>query len=259
MDTRQPAPVDTNTNRPSFGPPRDNREPPLTQPSPSLDPRNISSIPDYDASTSGYVSAAYDAFTTAHANIQAVIDARNKVNENTAWTEDQRLLRIADFASAKQEAATRALDSAHSRLASGIKSLEESLDKPLEQQAGVGTVNEEIRRHCKSLSDKERGELLANALSEKDAKTIVAVAGAPSYLSGLSKERHTLLTRQWNGLTQGEVVKRLGVMKRALELVDRNGPLVLGQIERALGGKDAWLRIQRAKQRDKAANAALAG
>jgi hypothetical protein len=258
MDTKHPAPVDTNMQRPQFGGLRDNHEPALTHPTPSLDPRNISAIDNYDAA-SGYVSAAFDAFTTAHANIQAVIDARKMVNENTAWTEDQRLLRIADFAGAKQDAATRAMDSAHSRLASGIKSLEESLDKPLEQQAGVGTVNEEIRRHVKSLSDTERSELLTNALREQDAKTIVAVAGAPSYLSGLSKERHLVLTRQWNELTQPEVVKRLGVMKRALELVDRNGPLVLTQIGQALGGKDAWQRIQRAKARDKAANAALAG
>lgn len=254
---KQPAPVDTNNERPNFGSLRDNREPALTHPTPSLDARNISSIPDYDETTSGYVAAAYDAFDLSYRSIQQVIDARNKVNENTAWSEDARLLKIADFASAKQEAATRAMDSAHSRLASGIKSLEESLDKPLEQQAGVGTVNEEIRRHLKGLSSKERGELLADALREKDGKTIIAVAGAPHYLSGISKERRALLTREWNELTQPEVVKRLGVMKRALELVDRNGPLILGQIERALGGKDVWLRIQRAKQRDKAASDAL--
>ena len=228
----------------------------MTRPTVGLDPGNVKAIDGFEAH-SGYVQTAVDAFDAAFKAIQSVIDARAKVSRNASWTPDRQLIEVAALADKRQETATRAMDSAAKTLMQGIKSLDESLSKPLQATADH-TISAEIRAHAKALSNEDRRALVITALEKGDTKTLNAVLGAPSYLSGLDEVLQAHFTRQWNEKQTPEIVKRLDVMNRALELVNTRGPLVITQIEEALGGRGTWAKVQAARERDKEARAALA-
>ena len=66
------------------------------------------------------------------------------------------------------------------------------LTTPLENASGTGTLNEEVRRHVKSMNTSERSTFMQDANARGDERTLVAVLGAPSYLSGLSPEAQAL-------------------------------------------------------------------
>jgi hypothetical protein len=149
------------------------------------------------------------------------------------------------------------MDSAVKTLMQGIKSLDESLSKPL--QAGAdNTISAEIRAHAKALSSEDRRALIINAMDKGDTKTLNAILGAPFYLSALDEGMQAHFTREWNIKQTPEIAKRVDVMRRALELVTTRGPLVITQIEEALGGRGSWAKVSAARLRDKEARAALA-
>jgi len=224
---------------------------PLSAPTPSLDPGNIDHIADEQ--TAPYVSVARDALKVAHEGIQSVIDARRTVATNTAWSDDAKLLRVAELADTRQERATKAIDSAVTRLTQGITALETSLNAPLTQDSNAGPINSEIRAHMKALSSAERSKLLDAA----DQTTIRAVLSAPGYLSGISEEERALRVNAFHRATQPEVAKRADVMKKALSILETNGPLVLTQIEQAIGGAGAWHKVSRARAMVKKSEEAL--
>ena len=228
---------------------------PLTAPTPSLHPAVIEAIDGYDSSTSGYVAAAHEAFKKAHESIQHVIDARIAVTKNTDWSPEQRLLKVAELAAQRQDQATKAFDSALKRLGDGIKSFEDMLTRPMQEKSGLGSINSEIRAHAKALKAGEREKFLNEALEQKDTSTLLALCGGTHYLSGLSRERHAMLVRQYNELTQPEAAKRLRVMLAARQHIESKGPLILTQIEQALGWK--WQKVQDARARHKAAEDVL--
>jgi hypothetical protein len=228
----------------------------MSRPTPGLDPGNIKTIDGFEEH-GGYVQAALTAFDTAFKGIQSVIDARQKVARNASWTPDRQLIEVAALAEKRQDAALKAMDSAIKTLTQGIKSLDESLSKPL--QAGTdNSISAEIRAHAKALSNEDRRALIINAMDKGDTKTLNAVLGAPAYLSGLDEVMQAHFTHEWNTKQTPEIAKRVDVMRRALELVNARGPLVLTQIEEAMGGRGSWAKVSAARLRDKEARAALA-
>jgi hypothetical protein len=256
------AAVDNPRGRPNFGrgsllPGAVDKSTELTRPTPSLDPGNIThGVEGYDETTSGYVQCAVDAFTTAHKAIVDVINARDRLRATPTLTEDGALLKLGDYAYAKQQAATKAMDAATTRLEAGIKFLQESLSKPL-QSAADNSVSAEIRSFFKSLSAEERRTRIAEAITKGDAKTVSAVLGTVPYLSGLDDAMRALYTHEWNSRAQPELATRLSVMQKSLDLVTDRAGLIFVQVELAIGGRGSWQRINAARTLHNAADDAL--
>ena len=120
------------------------------------------------------------------------------------------------------------------------------LTTPLENASAAGTLNEEVRRHVKSLSTSERSTFMQDANARGDERTLVAVLGAPSYLSGLSPEAQALYTRQYHERKHPETAARLKVMQTAYDMLNKRSGLVMGEIEKAIGTD--WRTVQRLKQ-----------
>ncbi|MEJ2031665.1 MAG: hypothetical protein P8Y63_01185 [Deltaproteobacteria bacterium] len=116
------------------------------------------------------------------------------------------------------------------------------LQGPIEQQAGLGTINEEIRRHVKAMGSKERHEFLEEANAKGDTKTMTAVLGALHYLTGILPTEHDYYLREFHMRRNLEAAKRLKVMKAALALLEKRAPLIFGKVEKAIG--QPWRRVQ---------------
>jgi hypothetical protein len=227
---------------------------PITSPSLSLHPAVIEALDGYDTDK-GYVQPALDAFTKAHQSIERVINARTTINQHSDLSTEQKVIKIAELADKLQVEVTQSFDSALKRLEAGIKSYEETLSGPLEQKAGIGTLNTEMREHCKSLNADKREQFLLDALENKDAKTLLSICGAAPYLSGLTRERHALLTRQYHLMTNPDIEKRMQVMTTAKRYIEERGGLIFGQFESAIGWKRE--KVVQAKERQKAVADAL--
>lgn len=141
------------------------------------------------------------------------------------------------------------------RLNDGIASYESMLTTPLESKAGLGSVNGEIRDHVKKLSASDRETFISDALEHKDVKTLLAICGGEFYLSGLTRERHALLVRQYHLMTNGEVEARLSLMRAARTHIERSGPLIFTQLEAAVGWKRR--KWEQARERQKVVDKAL--
>jgi hypothetical protein len=253
--------MDTTQNRPDFGSGSRSAGPivdkGLMAPTPSLHPACIRAIKGFDDTTAGYVAPAMEAFETAHAGTQSIIDARAKVMLNDAWSPERKLLELAGLAEKQQLRATKSFDAARTRLIQGRTALEESLSKPLTQDANAGTINSEIRVHMKSLKTEDRHKLLDEATKAQDATTLRAVLSAPSYLTGISEDERALRISMYNRMTQPAIAQRVDVMRKAVELIENRGPMILTQVEAALGGKGSWHKIAAARTRQRAAEDAV--
>ncbi len=250
---KQPAPIDVRGERPSIplgtplvpGPLVNG---PLMHVSPTLSPEVIKSFPDYGDDTAPYVQPAVDALAAVSGAIQAVVDARIAVNKNVSWSEERRLVKIADFAFSKNQAAAAAVDSAAKRLTQGIAALETQLAQPMQATADT-TISAEVRAHAKNLSDDARRELITNAMEQRDTRSLSAILAAPPYLSGLDRARQIAYTEQFNALMNPDASKRLRVLRSALAHIDLAGSLIMPSIISSLGfGKDVWQKAERARK-----------
>jgi hypothetical protein len=202
--------------------------------SPTLHPANITGLDGYEA-TKGYIAEAVTSMDAAHQSVAAVIEARQKLNLDQSRTPRAKVLmtaQLADKYSAKLQAQ---FESSWGRLDKAIAHTEGDLSQPLQQQAGAGSVNGEIRTHTKALSRDERVKLLTAAIGSGDITTAGAILGAPPYLSGLSDIEHTHFTRQYHEATNPEVAQRLKVMKGALDKLQRAHPALIQELEKAVG------------------------
>lgn len=222
-------------------------------PTPSLDPRNISSIENYEAHE-GYVRCATEAFSIIHVALQKLSEARAQVAKDTSKTEAQQILIVAAEAERLQLRATLAFDSARKRLMDGAATIDKSLSDPLTTKAD-NSLSAEVRSFFRSMPDDKRHAAISEAIEGKDLTTLQAVLGGPSYLSGLTPERQAFYTRQYRDLTTPDLVSRLDVMRKAQTLLEQRAGLVLTEVEKALGAK--WNVIQQLRNTQGAAAQAL--
>ena len=222
---------------------------------PSLDPGVIQKgIEGFDEHA-GYLQVAVNAFSEAHVSLQKLGEARKLARRNGAWTEAQQLLVVAQDAERAQERMCRAMDNARTTLAKGIAHTEAELSKPLQSAADV-TVSAEMRNLFRSLKSEERNTLLSEALADNDARVLHATLGCHHALAGLSKAEQSHWTRKLHEKNNPQVVSRLEAMKKAHALVERNGSLVMIEVEKAIGA--SWTKINRVKNASTAAEQALA-
>lgn len=209
----------------------------LIAPSPTLDPKGIAAIPGYDDATKPYVAIAETAMSEMHEAIAAVIAAREASRRRPDWTEAAAIMAVANHAAALQDRATRVADKVLAQLTTTINGLESMLQGPMESNATSSPVAAEIRAHVKSLSSEGRYAFMMQAVNKKDTRTLGAVLGAPSYLSGLTDDMSATFTRQYNSVKSPEVVQRLDVMKAARAKVEAAGSVFIASAEKAMGAR----------------------
>jgi hypothetical protein len=89
-----------------------------------------------------------------------------------------------------------------------------------------------------------RTKFVNEAMKTRDVKSLAAVLGAHSHLSGLNPEMQLAWTRQWNEMSYPEASKRLTTTRKARALLEERGPLVFAQVTKALGGHP-WESIKK--------------
>lgn len=156
---------------------------------------------------------------------------------------DQRVIRL------KDSFAGRASNAAYARLKGAIADGERQLSQPL-KGGSAGGYTAEIRAHVKGLSQADRLAFMNDTVRSTDTKTLSAVLGAPSYLSGLSPVERDLLTHGHQERTNPALAKHLVVMKAAHDLIAQRGGLIFDEIDKAIGARSmqvANLRPARVK------------
>lgn len=214
-------------------------------PPPDYDPRVISKMKGVDESNIGYVKPAVDAFSQLYVSLQRLSDAREAAKKNGAWNTGQQILAVSREAEKLEAAALRAFDGAHARLRDGIKSIDESLSKPLQSRADA-TLSREVREHVKGLSADKRHTFISERIDKGDSRTVEAILGAQGFLSGLDDNFIETYTRTWHQKNQPELVQRLDVMSNALGHLERKGVLIQKEVEKCLGA--SWQTVAELKK-----------
>lgn len=223
--------------------------------SPSLHPRKVENINGYEQHAAS-LGLVHGAFVAAYEGLATIHNARKSVANNPTLNEAARIIKVADFAEKKQDAITKKFDAAYKNLSAAIKTTEEALNEPITGTSGVSgnLLNGEIRSYVRGLPREERYKFLAEAQASGDAQTLVAVLGAPAYLSGISEAQRAAYTRRFHMANNPELAARLDVMKTGLRLLEESAPIVLTEVEKAIGAD--WRKVQRLKQaRDEAERA----
>lgn len=222
--------------------------------SPSLHPKVITAIDHYEQHK-GYCGHAADALKFAYQAINDVVVARKTVRLDETRTAKAQHLAVSGLADKYLSQMHTKVAGSWDRLDKGITSIEKSLSKPLEEQAGIGVVNSEIRSHAKSLSFEERRKMINKAIRENDAKTCAAILGAPAYISGLREDEHTVYTRQYHEATNQQTMQRLQVMTTAKQRLEQSEKIILAEMKKAVGM--SGLELQHLRDNNAAAEAAL--
>lgn len=226
--------------RQRHGAPRLRDADPLTIPSPSLDAGVIAALPGYSDDTRSAVGIAETALSTAQEVVKAIIEARIASERNPMWNEANQIVAVADLAGKQQDRATRAIDSATAALRKAISDTESTLRAPV--QSG-GSLGAEIAGYVRGLEEGKRLAFLICAARDGDTTTMSAVLSRPAYLVGLTPEQQTALTEAYHRARNPQSAARLELMRAALDKLDAAGPLLLTQVERAMGAK--WSVAQR--------------
>jgi len=209
-----------------------------------------------------YLRSATNALETIWHGLEAIDKARAAASKNQVWNQWEKLLAIAPLARKKQEAMTRAVDTATRDLTKAAEQIEESLSKPL-QARSLGVLNQEIRAHVRSLSSEERMKFINAAIKRGDEDALSSVLGVGPYLTGLGEAEHKMLVRRYNESRNPDDMRRLQATRSAIELLNQRSPLLWKQVEMAMGmAEDArpgsmWGLIDELNAGDKAARDAL--
>jgi hypothetical protein len=201
---------------------------------PSLHPENVKALPDYDSQTEAVLAPTMTAFDEAYQAVIAVHAAREAAKSNPAWTEGQQIIETDNLARRKTEHVTRTFDAVRGNLVKGIAHIEAELSAPISTKAAA-TVATEIRSFVRDMSTEAKHKFIQEALDNGDEVTVSSLLGAPPYLSGLTADFQKTYTRMWHERTSPDMAKRLRAMVGAKELIERNGPLLFGEMTRAVG------------------------
>ncbi|PLP98742.1 hypothetical protein [Cupriavidus pauculus] len=221
---------------------------------PSLHPSVIEAVDGYEQHMA-FVVEARNTFDETYKTLAAIHDARRAVADDPTMTDTAKLLAMGDFAEKQSEKLFRKFDGAVARLTLAVRDHESKLTAPV-QQAAAAPVAAEIRAHVKAMKQGERASFMNDALKAGDTQTITAVLGAPSYLSGLTEVEKQVHTRAYHSKANPDLSARLAIMTKAKELLEQRGPLVHGELERAIGG--SWAKVSAARQAANKSKAAFA-
>lgn len=239
-----------------------------TRVSPAFNALSITEAEFFDEDTQPALQQVADVFSTVHASLGKVFDAKDAASANTAWNEDMRVIKVQEaadrFLAKFAPQLTKVLHNMHS----GVAMYEKELSAPIEAQAAL-TISTQIRDHVKGLAkqqgtntlDKRPGVsavgFVQQAIQKGDAVTASAVLGAPAYLSGLTDDMHAVLLRMWHEKQNPVAAKRVKAMSAAAEMIADRGLLLHRTLEKLVGKPPSHARALR--DRNAAAEKALGG
>lgn len=205
--------------------------------SPALDPERFRLMEGYRDDTRIFVDGVVSAFNDIYVTLGKVHDARVNAEGNPAWTPENRILIVGRASQKQKDRVLTRLAHAERDLRANIEHTERELSRPLTERAGMGTLNGEVRAHVKALNRSEREACMTEALERDDVPTLEAILGGQHFLSGMTQIDHEYYVRVYHTRKNPHLVVRLDLMKRFLEEIERNGPIVHEQFERAVGAK----------------------
>ena len=205
-----------------------------TRVTPTLHPDNIKSVDGYDETTAPYLGPVETAFSEAYLGIGVVHTARDKARSNPTWNDAQQVIQTQDLADRVFARIAKHMDGAKAALDKGIAFIEGELAAPVTAKAAVG-VAAEIRTYAKGLETGERMSFVQRAIADGDETTVSSLLGAPPYLSGLTRDMQTILTRQWHERNSPALAQRLRAMSGARDLIVQRSGLVFKELEKAVG------------------------
>ncbi|MBB3230957.1 hypothetical protein [Halomonas stenophila] len=224
-----------------------------TNVSPTLHPFNITRIEGYEEAR-GYVSHAVTALDEAYQSVDAVHEARKKLQLDESRTNRAKVLMTAQLAEKYSARLQKTFESSWNKLNAAIQHTERELTQPVEEFAGIGNVATEIRAHVKNMSQGDRMNFLSEALKRGDQRTLKSVLGAPSYLSGMTGVEHEHFTRRYHSHQSPELSSRIEVMKATLDKLERAHPIFVKELEKAVGASRSDVeRLQAASNEAEAA------
>lgn len=213
---------------------------------PSLHPQNVLSLDGYGEDTAPAVESALGAFRAAYDGLSDVHKARKAAEKDPTLTPAARLLKVADFAERHQNAATRLFDKAHSTMKTAIDALTKFLSEPIKLRADRPGIAGEVRSFVKGLSAADREKWFNERQRVGDTESLEYVLGAPPFLSGLSDDERAVRTRFYQRLRHPVEARRLDIMQKALDLIHTRGPLLWGELEKAVGASPT--KVQKLRQ-----------
>jgi hypothetical protein len=211
--------------------------------SPALDPETYRSVEGYNDDTRIFVDCIVNAFSDIYRTVGEAYDARKAADNNPGWTDEQRILNVSRGVEVAKQRSLKRLALAERDLRSNIAHTEKLLSEPLAENAGRGSLNAEVRAHVKSLDRSNRSAFMNELLEQGDEVSLAAILGGQHFLSGLSPIDHAHYVRLYHERKNPQLVRRLDVMNRVLERVERNGPVVHLQFEQAIGAKPKVVAI----------------
>jgi hypothetical protein len=200
-----------------------------------LHPDVIKGIEGYDDEIHPHVAPAITALSTVYEGLHAIHTAREAADKNPTWNEASKVIQTADFADKVVQRAAKQVDSIVGSMRKTVDALEAELSAPLDQAAGSRPINSEIRAFVKGLKADERMKWFSNALRNGDTLSLVAVLGAPSYLSGMTDEMKAAHVRHYHETMNPQTAKRLRMVKAALDIVMDRTPLMFTHSEKLIG------------------------
>ena len=201
---------------------------------PSLHPINVREIDGYDDETATLLGTTEAAFAHAYEQLGKVHDASEIVRADPTLTEAAAVVKAADYADKAFGGMALRFDRAADNLKTVIASIRTELSAPVESRAS-NSLSAEIRSYVANLPEGERMSFVTKAIKESDTRTASAVLGGPAYLSGLSSDMHSVLTRMFHEHHEPLKAKRLKAATLALDLIGERSGLIFAQLEKAVG------------------------
>jgi len=227
---------------------------PKFHPSPTLDPRHAELLDGYEDFQED-LAPLQRCLANAFNGLIAIDAAREKLRNDPTVTAGAAVVRLVAEAERKHNHIVDTFAKTEERLRTAERALEKSLQAPVEQNAGLGTINDQIRNHAKSLEAGKRHKFMEDAFAKGDQKTLVAICGAPPYLSGMDDTAHALYLRRLHEMREPAATRRLKSVRAAIALLERAIPIAMTSVEKALGSSFSLAKQLRATS--DASNAAL--
>lgn len=206
----------------------------------SFHPGSFIALDGYNEDSAKFIGDAVSTFNDAYRTIAKVHDATEHGAKNPAWTTEQRVLAVSKVAEKEQDRLLRKMDAALVNTTKAADHIERELSVPVTSKATLN-VAQEIRAHAKSLDGKQM-DFLRERIMAGDELTVSALLGAPSYLSGLTEDGQAVFTRMWHERQNPTLVARLTLLRATADKIERDGPLVMIEMQKAVGAKAATVR-----------------
>jgi len=205
-----------------------------TRITPALHPINVRELDGYSDETAGILSMTESAFAHTYEQLGRVFDAGEAARADPTLTEAAAVVKAQDYADKAFTSMAQRFDTATANLRTIATSIENDLTAPVESRAS-STLSAEIRAYTANLPDGERMSFVMKAIKDSDVRTASAILGAPAYLSGLTADMQSVLTRQFHEHQEPLKAKRLKAAQAGLDLIRGRTNLVFSHIQKAVG------------------------